>query len=311
MCIRDRSTGIRVCSQMADDEEVMEEEPASSLTPDLAATGLSALKDASTLGLCYTSLQMRGRKLLDLEALPAFTGLEIVDLGQNSITDVEPLGKLQAALSVKLDGNQISSLDALPAMPNLQMFDLSTNQLASLSTFGHPMLMYLTLDSNQLESLPDLAAGCPLLKRLSAKANQLTSTTGLAGLAHLEVLSLSSNAIAALDLGRMPQLKEIEAAANQITSLSGINDLDNLTKLELNQNQIATVDNLEQLSGLTELKTVVLAANPVTEVDQYRNFVHASCPGLETLDNEPYTEEDMEPPPAPPEPEPEEPTPED
>ena len=53
------------------------------------------------------------------------------------------------------------------------------------------------------------------------------------------------------------------------------------------------------LSGLTHLKTLSFAECPIAGGDKYRNHIHAVLPDLESLDGEPYSEEDREPPPAP------------
>eukprot|EP00656_Telonema_subtile_P051646 TRINITY_DN7006_c0_g1_i2.p1 TRINITY_DN7006_c0_g1~~TRINITY_DN7006_c0_g1_i2.p1 ORF type:complete len:303 (-),score=91.16 TRINITY_DN7006_c0_g1_i2:248-1156(-) len=290
----------------------IEEEPATPLTAEVAAKGLSRIVGNDQLGFSYTQLSLRGAKLMDLAALPTFTGLELVDVGQNAIIDIDPLRKVETLLSVKLDQNQISSIDCLPSMPNLQvcaavlsltwqLLNVATNQLASLAACVQPMLMYLNLDSNQLETL-DLS-GCPMLKTLSVRSNKLTDTTGLKNLANLESLHLSANAITTLELGTLPQLTDLDASTNQITSLDCLTGFPCLQSLKLAENQVPVVEELDNAAGLP-LQTMVLTGNPVTEVGQYRNFVHAAAPGLLSLDGEPYAEEDLEPPPPPPEPEP-------
>eukprot|EP00656_Telonema_subtile_P051645 TRINITY_DN7006_c0_g1_i1.p1 TRINITY_DN7006_c0_g1~~TRINITY_DN7006_c0_g1_i1.p1 ORF type:complete len:116 (-),score=40.23 TRINITY_DN7006_c0_g1_i1:37-384(-) len=69
----------------------IEEEPATPLTAEVAAKGLSRIVGNDQLGFSYTQLSLRGAKLMDLAALPTFTGLELVDVGQNAIIDIDPL----------------------------------------------------------------------------------------------------------------------------------------------------------------------------------------------------------------------------
>merc|ERR1712028_212798 len=288
--------------QMGDEEEQEPAEviPSTSLTKEVAATGVGNLRDIDHLGFGYTKLVLRGglkeetpaaeegeepevvtKRLIDLEHLPKLKYLEIVDLGDNLLEDVKAIGKLSSLLSLKLDTNQIMTIENLPPLANLQLLDLSNNKLTSVDAIAHPMLMYLSLNNNQLEALPDL-------------------------IKQLELLDLSMNAITELKLGPQEQLEMLELSGNQIKDLEGLAEaMPMLKECNLKENAIADVKNMAHLTTITTLTTLTFAGCPVCEVGQFRNFVHAIRPGLATLDGEPYAEEDLEPPPPPPEPEPE------
>ena len=61
----------------------------------------------------------------------------------------------------------------------------------------------------------------------------------------------------------------------------------------------SVADEIAHLAGLTQLRILSFAECPITGAEKYRNHVHAVLPQLESLDGEPFSEEDMEPPPAP------------
>jgi len=314
--------------QMGDEEEQEPAEviPSTSLTKEVAATGVGNLRDIDHLGFGYTKLVLRGglkeetpaaeegeepevvtKRLIDLEHLPKLKYLEIVDLGDNLLEDVKAIGKLSSLLSLKLDTNQIMTIENLPPLANLQLLDLSNNKLTSVDAIAHPMLMYLSLNNNQLEALPDLIdMQCPNIRTLRASGNKITTTSSVMGLKQLELLDLSMNAITELKLGPQEQLEMLELSGNQIKDLEGLTEaMPMLKECNLKDNAIADVKNMAHLTTITTLTTLTFAGCPVCEVGQFRNFVHAIRPGLATLDGEPYAEEDLEPPPPPPEPEPE------
>merc|ERR1712166_112064 len=295
--------------QMGDEEEQEPAEviPSTSLTKEVAATGVGNLRDIDHLGFGYTKLVLRGglkeetpaaeegeepevvtKRLIDLEHLPKLKYLEIVDLGDNLLEDVKAIGKLSSLLSLKLDTNQIMTIENLPPLANLQLLDLSNN-------------------NNQLEALPDLIdMQCPNIRTLRASGNKITTTSSVMGLKQLELLDLSMNAITELKLGPQEQLEMLELSGNQIKDLEGLAEaMPMLKECNLKENAIADVKNMAHLTTITTLTTLTFAGCPVCEVGQFRNFVHAIRPGLATLDGEPYAEEDLEPPPPPPEPEPE------
>jgi len=284
----------------AEDGEETEQQP-TSLTMDVAAGGLSLLKDTNgSLNFNYTKLDMAGKMLIDLQDLHRYQDLRLLDVSNNQITDSSQIGNLPNLLSAKLDNNQLAALDGIGLHNCLQLLSLKGNQLTALPELDMPMLSYLILDSNQLTTLPSLER-CTQLKTIEARENQLTTTAGIESLANLEEAHFATNAITEFVLGPAPALTKLNLSGNQITTLQALaSNASNLEELDLGTNTVASVGELNHLSGLKQLRTLVLTENPVAGVDKYRNFVHAILPQLETLDGEPYSEEDREPPPEPP-----------
>ena len=65
--------------------------------------------------------------------------------------------------------------------------------------------------------------------------------------------------------------------------------------LDLEGNCIREVEQLVHLRSCMRISAVTLEANPIAKHPAYRRVVHHHLPGLSSLDDEPYAEEDMEP----------------
>jgi len=282
---------------MADEvEEDTGEIKPTSLTPEVASGGLSLLIDVGCLEFNYIKLDLAGKSLIDLQDLHQYPAIRFLDVSNNSVTDATALGKLGSLLSAKLDNNQLSTF-SISALSNLQNLSLEGNQLGSIESLDQPMLLHLNFNSNQLTQLPSLS--CPNLKTVEARMNKLNSTKGIETLSRLEEINLETNEITELVLGPLPDLTRLILSGNQIGNLEAFSTACcSLEELDLSNNAIASPKELSNFRGLTSLRTLSLAGNPVTETDKYRNHVHAVLPHLETLDGEPYSEEDHEPPPV-------------
>lgn len=284
---------------MGDEEGEVEEQQPVPLTTEVAAPGLSALRDVGNLSFNYTKLELTGKLLVDLQDLPKYPALRLLNLSDNQISDATNVNDLRDLLSANLNNNKLTSLNGLTSLMNLQLLSLTGNQIASIDTFDFPMLMYLTLDGNQLTALPPSLSSCSKLRVLEVRDNKLTSTAGIEGLNDLEEARLERNEISELFLGPLPQLKILTLANNQILSLASFSgdSATNLEQLDLSTNTLASAKELSCLQGLSRLQSLTMAESPVTGVDKYRNHVHAAVPSLGTLEGEPYSEEDREPPP--------------
>merc|ERR1712224_659147 len=104
----------------AEDGEETEQQP-TSLTMDVAAGGLSLLKDTNgSLNFNYTKLDMAGKMLIDLQDLHRYQDLRLLDVSNNQITDSSQISKLTNLLSAKLDNNQIASMEGMVLLEYLQ-----------------------------------------------------------------------------------------------------------------------------------------------------------------------------------------------
>merc|ERR1711959_546388 len=106
-------------AQMGDENPEDGEVVPTSLTMEIAAGGLSMLKDVGHLSFNYTRLDLTGKALIDLQELNKYTALLLLDVSDNQISDVSQLSKLPALMSAKLDSNKIASLDTSTTMEYL------------------------------------------------------------------------------------------------------------------------------------------------------------------------------------------------
>jgi len=284
---------------MAEEGEEVDIQPRP-LTVEVAAGGLSSLKDVGHLAFNYTKLDLVGKSLIDLAELHRYTSLQLLDVSDNQIADAAPISKLPGLLSGKLNNNKIESISNLAEMESLQLLSLKGNALTEVTQLNTPMLLYLNVDGNQIATLSNAFQLASKLSVLEARENKLTTTAGIENLQELEEAHFSTNEIADLCLGSMPQLRKLSLNGNQIATLSAFqNNASSLEHLDLSTNIIESAKELVHLEGLKRLRTLSFAENAITGVDKYRNHVHAVLPQLETLDGEPFSEEDREPPPPP------------
>jgi len=273
---------------------------ATALTLEVAAGGLSLLKDVGHLSFNYTKLDLVGKSLLDLQELHQYPSLQILDVSDNQIADATQLGTLPALLSAKLDQNKIQSMESVDQMEHLQLLSLKANEITQLPLLKMPTLHYLNIDGpgNEITTLSGALTACTKLVTIEARENKLTTTEGIEELEELENAYFSNNEIVDLRLGTMPQMRTLVLSTNQIASLTAFQDnVSNLEHLDLSSNAVASAKEFANLSGLKQLRTLTFAENPVTGVDKYRNHIYAVLPHLESLDGEPFADEDREPPP--------------
>ncbi|XP_027018714.1 cilia and flagella associated protein 410 isoform X2 [Tachysurus fulvidraco] len=93
----------------------------------------------------------------------------------------------------------------------------------------------------------------------------------------------------------MPNVEVLTLSANNISNLEHIASCQNLSELYLRRNNIKSLSELSHLKNLTCLKVLWLAENPCCGVDpiKYRLTVLRNLPGLQKLDNQVVTEEEL------------------
>lgn len=93
----------------------------------------------------------------------------------------------------------------------------------------------------------------------------------------------------------IPNVEVLTLSANNISSLEHIANCQHLTELYLRRNDIQSLSELSYLKNLTCLKVLWLAENPCCDPDpvKYRLTVLRNLPGLQKLDNQVVTEEEL------------------
>lgn len=150
------------------------------------------------------ALTDRGISSIEIGELPAFSALKALNLENNSIANIAPLGRLESLMQLHVACNRIQSLPQLSSglFFQLQVLDVGFNQIPVSEVFAResdwsrlPSLRKLDMSGNHLSQLPDAIGSFPSLKHLTLEYNQLSgeSLRPLGRLPKLEVLGLANN----------------------------------------------------------------------------------------------------------------------
>lgn len=223
-------------------------------------TGIEAFKNLKDLTLWDSSI-----KTIDLSNL---TKLEDLAIANNPLEQIDLSANNQLKY-VYLRNNKLEELD-LSSNPYLEALSVSKNRLKHIDFSKNKTLERVNLTDNQLESISGLD-DAPLLKRLTANVNQLTSleikapnlvqlilwSNNLSELkledcAALEELDCASGQLSTLDLSESPALIDINISSNALTNIDLSNNL-KLTNIDLVDNQLTHI-NLENNTKVESLK---------------------------------------------------------
>ena len=261
-----------------------------------------------------TALTATGKEIDDLRGLEGATALTTLDLGQNAIASVDPLGPLANLETLDLADNQIQQIRAITNLPALETLDLRNNSLMSLEYLENaPELETLYLDGNA-DLINDLTEPAQLDNaRLLVKLKTVRGITIDLTLPS-PVTFRDENLAAALrpplsledDDPIFPEDMELltdfrasnPTSGKEIVNLTGLETAINLAFLTLNGHEIAsltplanltsltelnladnTISSLTDLSGLINLTTLNLSNNQITDVSPLRDLT-----GLVNLD---------------------------
>ena len=185
-------------------------------------------------------------EIVDLKGLEEFTGLQVLSLQNNGLTDITALRDMYQLMQLWLNDNNLGS-DA---------WEVITDYLTSLNV--------LYLNNNHMSEISSSMANLEDLGSLYLVNNGIRDVSPLADATSLTVLDLSENALIT-DFSGMAQeesacnpsiLKLENAGVTRIPDASVIAaGFSNLTSLNLNGNQITdeTIANLASASRLDEL----------------------------------------------------------
>ena len=112
-----------------------------------------------------TELELFGRGIKDISAVPLLKKLEKIDLGANEIENIYPFQYMSAPLrELRIANNNISDGTALMYLNSLELLDISGNRLSSVSPLMQiSTLKWLKLTGNPLteEQVAELRAALP------------------------------------------------------------------------------------------------------------------------------------------------------
>ncbi|KAJ8360812.1 hypothetical protein SKAU_G00173370 [Synaphobranchus kaupii] len=281
------------------DEEEQEEEAVTeheeqvetcSLTQEMVEPGLSLLcRTGNGLSHAFVKLDLKDRRLTDLTLLSSFVHLRFLDISSNHVSDLSPLTALTQLLWLKGDGNVIQSFTGQPLgqLAYLQWLSLALNRICDLKGLGGPSLESINLIGNSIQRVTGLEySRLTNLVTLELRGNRLESTDGIY-LPNLRKLYLAQNRIKRLEgLDRLEHLTTLHLRDNQLETLNGIcSNMKALQYINVRGNQVSSPRSLTSLGEVANtLKTLVLAENPLADIEDYRLSVLSRMPMLEKLD---------------------------
>lgn len=214
-----------------------------------------ALLDASGVGLPEDSIAavLVEKGLVDVneEDLPFFTGLEYLDVSENSL-NIAAFQSLSSLVELRLACNNIYNIGDLYGFESLQRLDLSYNKLTVLSVQALqalPNLKELDLCGNDIKGLPiDMFRFASLEKLL------------------LEHNKMDDNNIIAI-LSSIPKLRYASVAYNFLSNISPSSCNEGhfpvLDTLDISFNYFGSDKSIEPLVHLPALMKVMLYGNPL------------------------------------------------
>jgi len=153
--------------------------------PELDISALASLDNLKEVSLVGNHLINQ-----DISVLAGLEGLEVLNLGWNSITDISVLADLTNLTSLGIWGNKIRSVSIVQNMQYLEYLDFSDNLVSDISS---------------IENLTNI-------KELWMYHNQIRDISSVAGLRQIKVLMLNGNPVEELGAihNMYPRLERID-----------------------------------------------------------------------------------------------------
>uniref|UniRef100_A0A3P9K5X9 Leucine-rich repeat-containing protein 23 n=1 Tax=Oryzias latipes TaxID=8090 RepID=A0A3P9K5X9_ORYLA len=265
------------------------------LTKDIIKEGLSLLcRTVDRLGHAFIKLNLNNMKLNDIAAISSYIHIRLLDLSNNSLTDLSPLASLKQLLWLKVDKNDVASFRGQPfaELIYLQRLNMAANQLNDGDGLVGPALESLNLTGNKIQQLHCFQTSCfGNLLTLELRGNHLETTDGL-NLPNLQRLYLAENGIKHLEgLDKLESLAILHIRDNKLETLEGLSpNMKCLQYLNVRGNSIAEEKALQSLGLVAKsLQALVLSENPLVSTVDYRPNVLTLLPQLKRLDKEPVT----------------------
>lgn len=232
----------------------------------------------------------------DLELLSQCTGLRVLILDYQQISDLSPLANLPLE-HLSLTGNEVSDLSPLAGMTELQVLDLGENPVRSAELLsGLPNLQEVTLEATGITSVEAFEGtgirslnvrttlvddytpleACPHLTRLVTGSMPAGAAETLSGLTGLEELRLYSTSQLPLTLfADLQKLKEVDFFGSGVSQPEALAKLPALRIVNLGETGVRDLSFLPSMPALTSLD---LRENSLTDLTPL-----LECPWLEQL----------------------------
>jgi len=209
------------------------------------------LGNKSLYALPHVLTQLTHLKSLDLNA----NHLRTLDCGEQHQQSLDadahadaplmPLTKLKELRELKVQHNELLHIHSFQMHPNLQTLRLDYNRIKDIGSNlrDNAKLSMLSINHNQLSSLPLGSLCSTSLTSLDVSNNNLTSLSFLPALTHLTELFASHNRFTGSipNLSKLTALDELHLDHNEIESMEAMGSLPKLTVLNLAHNRIKKI----------------------------------------------------------------------
>ena len=209
-----------------------------------------------------TVLDLSENSFTDLPLPAGLTNLTKLRLENGKLTHFDLLGGLTSLRELYLGFNHLSNLTVPEDATNLSVLSVYQNQLTNLTLPQNLQnLSQLNLDGNQLSHLV-LPSGLTKLVALMLGNNQLARFAVPADMTNLQVLRMNDNPITNLTLPMgLEHLSFLYLPRTQFRTLSLPAGLTNLTALDLTDSQLTS---LTLPPDMTQLFEFFVGGNPLT-----------------------------------------------
>lgn len=207
--------------------------------------------------------------LSTIAGLTSAQHLTYLDLGSNTVRNLEPLASMTGLKELNLQHNAVTGLSDLATLTNLEKLDVSYNSLSSISPVSSlAKLNWLDVSHNSLTGLSGIDAVSGL-SHLAADHNQLTDISVLSGCTNLTELSISNNTILDItSLSTLTKLQTFNFAHNEVETLPAWPDGSKLYSIDGSNNLLTSVDSLKNMESLAY---VYMDYNQLTSVNALAN----------------------------------------
>ena len=231
---------------------------------DCSLSTIEPLENAWSL----TELDLGYNTIRNLDVLKTIPNLKKLNLQHNAVNSLEVLGSLDALEVLNVAFNAISTLEPLEDCTNLTELVADNNQLTDLEGVQKlAKLQLLSVDYNQITEVSDLIDN-QALKNVSVASNNISEIWALGELVNLEILDFSSNHVEELpEWSKDRPLQTIDGSYNMLTNIDSLSNLQSLTHVYMDYNLITDIDELEECFCLVQVNVF---GNAIPDVSKLR-----------------------------------------
>eukprot|EP00210_Caulerpa_lentillifera_P005853 g5597.t1 len=233
----------------------------------------------------FAHLQRITKLVIEDEAMESLVGdlgkllpnLESLNINNSGVRDLSSILSCSNLTNLRLKGNSLTEVSSLGnLLPRLKSLSLARNRIELLGEWKLPVLHFLDLSWNQIQSLSGTIWQCTRLEKLDVSHNELTRLDDITYLSQLMRLDISHNQVRGLqdlcscstltwlDLSNnglqgtfpnlfLPCLVTLYLNDNAITNMSSSFFLPSLTLLSLRGNRVENIEEIGEIYNLIEL----------------------------------------------------------